>query len=528
MCPIIVPYFFGNNFRKRLSFTGIFFIMNKNIAWEVFMSEFSEYCKYCIKSCGTNIYQISKSSGLDRTTLQRTVNGTRLPGEEFIETLSRYLRLSPAEKKQLITLYQVEKIGRPVYENRLYIKYFLTQIDAIQSEIAEPGILNALVANNTETYEGTAPQMLSRPTQVKAALSYLIGYEFAEEENPTFLMNIVFEDSYIYELLIRQNHNCKKEVRIHHLLTLNKNTYRDESDSYNLKMVKNILPYALHFTNSYNAYYCYSNNTTEHGLSTLFPCFIITKHHVLVMEPEYRMGILYHDDATVEAYTIGFNHLKANYMPFISQDYARLESLNIFVSLMASSGPLTYALDSQPCVTSMVNPQVISKLIHPDIPDQENFIKLIGEWYDYLMSPENCSPKTPVFYFPLNGLWYFAETGKLSGQLAAFTVDIGPEMRVQMLKQILANNENGRMKTIIIDHEQMTLPSFFTLECHNQDHLILTSLDPRHPLSIIDFQEPSIGEAFYDFLESLQKSSVTFSHEKSLELIRDAIKMIEQ
>lgn len=97
-----------------------------------------------------------------------------------------------------------------------------------------------------------------------------------------------------------------------------------------------------------------------------------------------------------------------------------------------------------------------------------------------------------------------------------------------MLKQILANNENGRMKTIIIDHEQMTLPSFLTLECHNQDHLILTSLDPRHPLSIIDFQEPSIGEAFYDFLESLQKSSVTFSHEKSLELIRDAIKMIEQ
>lgn len=491
------------------------------------MSEFSEYCKRCIKSCGTNIYQISKSSGLDRTTLQRTVNGTRLPGEEFIETFSRYLRLSPAEKKQLVTLYQIEKIGRSVYENRLYIKYFLTQIDAIQSEIAEPGMLNALVANCTETYEGTEPHMLLRPTQVKAALSYLVDYEFANEEKPTFLMNIVFEDSYIYELLIRQNHNCKKEVGIHHLLTLNKNTYQDESNSYNLKMVKNILPYALYFTNSYNAYYCYSNNTTEHGLSSLFPCFIITKHHVLVMEPEYRMGILFHDAATVEAYTTGFYHLKANFMPFISRDYARLESLNIFVDLMASSDPLTYALDSQPCVTSMMNPEVIFKLIHPDIPGRESFMKLIGEWYDYIFSSENRSPKTPVFYFPLNGLWYFAETGKLSGQLAAFTVDIEPEMRIQMLNQILVNNENGLIKTIIIDHEQMVLPSYFTLECHNHDHLILTSLDPRHPLSIIDIQEPSIGEAFYDFLESLQKSSVTFSHEKSLELIRDAIKMLD-
>ena len=95
-----------------------------------------------------------------------------------------------------------------------------------------------------------------------------------------------------------------------------------------------------------------------------------------------------------------------------------------------------------------------------------------------------------------------------------------------MLNQILKNNEDGIMKTLIIDHEQMTLPSFFTLESHNQNHLILTSLDPEHPLAIIDFQEPSIGEAFYDFLDSLQKSNVTFSHERSLELIREAIRSI--
>lgn len=491
------------------------------------MSEFSEYCKHCMKACGTNIYQISKASGLDRTTLQRTVNGTRLPGEEFIETFSRYLRLSPAEKKQLLTLYQIEKIGRPVYENRLYIKYFLAQIDAIQREIAETGVLNALVANNTETYEGITPHMLSHPTQVKTALSYLVEYEFLNEEKPSFLMNLVFEDSYIYELLIRQNHNYKKEVLIHHLLTLNKNTYKEDSDSYNLKMVKRILPYALYFTNSYNAYYCYSNNTAEYGLTSLFPCFIITKHHVLIMEPEYQVGILYHDQATVATYTSGFNRLKTNYMPFIVQDYARLESLNVFVQLLASSGPLTYALDSQPCITPMINPEVVSKLIRYDLPDRENFVKMIGEWYDYVLAPENRSPKPPVFYFPLKGLWYFAETGQLSGQLAAFTVDIGTDLRIQMLNQILENNENGIIKTIIIDHEQMTLPSFFTLECHNQNHMILTSLDPRHPLAIIDILESGIGEAFYDFLESLQKSSAAFSHEKSLELIRNAIKMID-
>lgn len=489
------------------------------------MSEFGEYCKHCMRACGTNIYQISKASGLDRTTLQRMVNGTRLPGEEFIEIFSRYLRLSPSEKKQLTTLYQIEKIGRPVYENRLYIKYLLTQLDAIQREIAEPGILNTLVADNTETYEGTIPQMLTSPTQVKAALSHLVGYEFSNEERPSFFMNLVFEDSYIYELLIRQSHNCKKEVAINHLLTLNKNTC-NESDNYNLKLVKSILPYALYFTNSYNAYYCYSSNPSEYNLATLFPFFIITKHHVLVMEPEYKRGILYHDQAIVIAYTSGFNHLKTNYVPFISQDYARLESLNQFVQLMATSEPLTYALDSQPCITSMMNPEVISKLIHHGIPDRENFVKLISEWYGYVLDPSNRSPKPPVFYFPLKGLWYFAETGKLSGQLAAFTEEIGPKMRIQMLNQILKNNEDGIMKTLIIDHEQMTLPSFFTLESHNQNHLILTSLDPEPPLAIIDFQEPSIGEAFYDFLDSLQKSNVTFSHERSLELIREAIRSI--
>mgnify|MGYP000341000041 FL=1 len=48
------------------------------------MSDFSEKCRQYIEDTGTNIYQLSKISGLDRTSLQRMVTGKRLPGPEFI------------------------------------------------------------------------------------------------------------------------------------------------------------------------------------------------------------------------------------------------------------------------------------------------------------------------------------------------------------------------------------------------------------------------------------------------------------
>ena len=77
------------------------------------MSDFSEKCRQYIEDTGTNIYQLSKISGLDRTSLQRMVTGKRLPGPEFISQFCLYLRINQQQRQELIELYELERIGKP-------------------------------------------------------------------------------------------------------------------------------------------------------------------------------------------------------------------------------------------------------------------------------------------------------------------------------------------------------------------------------------------------------------------------------
>ena len=74
---------------------------------------------------GTNVYRLSNSSSLERTTLQRMVTGKRLPGIDFVKQFCKELRMSAAEEQQLMELYHIEQIGEDVYQNRMIIRNLL-------------------------------------------------------------------------------------------------------------------------------------------------------------------------------------------------------------------------------------------------------------------------------------------------------------------------------------------------------------------------------------------------------------------
>lgn len=85
------------------------------------MSDFSNKCREYLKDTGENVYQLSASSGLDRTSLQRMITGKRLPGIDFVRQFCDSLRINPSQRRELMELYKIEKIGKEIYYNRKYI-----------------------------------------------------------------------------------------------------------------------------------------------------------------------------------------------------------------------------------------------------------------------------------------------------------------------------------------------------------------------------------------------------------------------
>ena len=76
------------------------------------MSDFSDKCREYLKDTGENVYQLSASSGLDRTSLQRMITGKRLPGIDFVRQFCDSLRINPSQRRELMELYKIEKIGK--------------------------------------------------------------------------------------------------------------------------------------------------------------------------------------------------------------------------------------------------------------------------------------------------------------------------------------------------------------------------------------------------------------------------------
>ena len=97
------------------------------------MSDFSNKCREYLKDTGENVYQLSASSGLDRTSLQRMITGKRLPGIDFVRQFCDSLRINPSQRRELMELYKIEKIGKEVYYNRKYIQELLRVISSQQT-----------------------------------------------------------------------------------------------------------------------------------------------------------------------------------------------------------------------------------------------------------------------------------------------------------------------------------------------------------------------------------------------------------
>ena len=104
------------------------------------MSDFSDKCREYLKDTGENVYHLSASSGLDRTSLQRMITGKRLPGIDFVRQFCDSLRINPSQRRELMELYKIEKIGKEIYYNRKYIQELLGVISS-QQVISREGFL---------------------------------------------------------------------------------------------------------------------------------------------------------------------------------------------------------------------------------------------------------------------------------------------------------------------------------------------------------------------------------------------------
>lgn len=290
------------------------------------MSKFSEKCKKLMEANGSNVYRLSQTSALERTSLQRMVTGKRLPNQEFVRAFCRALRIPAAEEKELMELYTMESMGETAYRNQrtmLQLFQHLVEVEKEEKPSCKMEPQNNLVLTSPISGQSYNTELL---------LQFLLKDAF-QGENHTIYTNLPGTDAEFFQYLHLFALQYMGKTVVKHLITFR----ISDTDIYeNLESLNEVLP--LYFADAfrYEPRYYYSTLSAKEQSDQIYSYYVISSKYVLQLSGDLKKGILHSDPWTVQQYTEEFLEKFSQSTPLIGEVSSREEiksMVNVFCFL---------------------------------------------------------------------------------------------------------------------------------------------------------------------------------------------------
>lgn len=336
------------------------------------MSEFSERCRQLLINSGSNVYQMAKHSSLDKTSIQRMVTGKRLPSLDFIKEFCSYLRISPIEKKELLELYEIEKVGKSEYMSRCYIKSLIENLSFLDEDDTEN-----ISFSETLDYCETFPPM----PNVESKILFVLQSELKNDKNPEILFNLPTSYRYIFFILKGLFAEFEGEASVKHLITLNKNPLNTIYPCQNLEALSNILPLSEILKNIYLPYYLYNNLTLGDEKMLIMPYYIITSKYLLTISSDFKTVSLHDSDTVIRVYRKEFYRIFNMAQPLIKYADNTFKIINHLQENYIEYGLPSHTLEFHPCLFFMDTSFALSKDSFKQIPHADEHIAALQEMY---------------------------------------------------------------------------------------------------------------------------------------------------
>ncbi|WP_461817773.1 helix-turn-helix domain-containing protein [Faecalimonas sp.] len=357
------------------------------------MSEFSERCRQLLINSGSNVYQMAKHSSLDKTSIQRMVTGKRLPSLDFVKEFCSYLRISPIEKKELLELYEIEKVGKSEYMSRCYIKSLIENLSFLDEDDTEN-----ISFSETLEYCETFPPM----PNVESKILFVLQSELKIDKNPEILFNLPTSYRYIFFILKGLFAEFEGEASVKHLITLNKNPLNTIYPCQNLEALSNILPLSEILKNIYLPYYLYNNLTLGDEKMLIMPYYIITSKYLLTISSDFKTVSLHDSDTVIRVYRKEFYRIFNMAQPLIKYADNTFKIINHLQENYIEYGLPSHTLEFHPCLFFMDTSFALSKESFKQIPHADEHIAALQEMYKVVSAstpPQNKSGDYNFFLF---------------------------------------------------------------------------------------------------------------------------------
>ena len=332
------------------------------------MSEFSEKLTSYIVRSGYSVYQLAKEASLDRTTLQKTAKGQRLPSLDYIKDICRYIKISSRQEEELITLYQIEKQGWETVEAWHEIDGCLNDIRAVYEKNADISLFAVhMDEKSLENFNKEIQRSYATESECIKAIMCVIEQEFMEQNTPEIFMDVSWASGVALEQCALTTYTEQSESKnfvCHQLVNLKNTEQAREGILENVKMLRQILPYALAPKNEYDVRYMYVNETHEDQKSYLWGHYIITHQHVLLCSNKKNHLVVISNKQIADVYREEVMEMMKEYRPLLDFQGFSGEGIRQYRQMINYYDThLTY--EPFPCVTLMC-PVELRKMILED------------------------------------------------------------------------------------------------------------------------------------------------------------------
>ncbi len=469
------------------------------------MSKFSHYLKNLIDQSGEAIASVSRSTGVERTSIHKALSDDRILSYKTVQALARHFNLSIDERKEFFRLYDILLQGEETYENRQAVCRLLNDLASIRFTISPP----------PEIPEGqrNLNRLIKGEYAVRSAIRSTLITEASRSEDSEFYLFLPPRLDLTTELMELWLDNRRLHVKELLFFSSGKN-----SASRNLQLLRTVIPLCLASRGRYEPhYFCESEEPVS---MTPMSHYIITPHYLIQLTEDLSIAQIRDGEELITCYRTFFEKLLTNCEPLVQCTTDILEVLQQYIT--NTSPDSLQVIMSQPCPGRYITPEVISKYMNNvDQPYQEMYALV-----DRRFSTLRQITKNYCTIFSEKGLRDLAINRSMDDLPPQYVPALEPADMRRMLQALHDEIEHGTIQGLIVRPMNLQLPDYLSLYADSKYgiHIYTTNrfLFGAYCCNI-HIHEESLCRALLDFIQSLPGNPMVYSKEETLHLLEQYI-----
>lgn len=461
-----------------------------------------------------SVYSLAKITGINRSTLQKAMNGTRSLTFRQFKSLIDALPLSARENEYFYTGFMECSLdGERIKNNRHMLDILNTISETLVSAPAPMVSVKVKYENTKSTYLGNE--------NVKDIASMLVYNELLTSDKPEIRLYVPLSAEFANNTVTRFVCGCEKPVSVSLLFEFLKSA--KYSTTANLSSLKTIIPMILDSRERFKLYYFYADDYIYRSHPTPYPYYIILSDKALMLDAELENAIVISNADIVAAMKCAHDKKTAEASPLQSVQVDLSKNIGILMNNHIMDTDM-YAISYGPCISCFVPAQMYSELISDDMPHKKEFVELVANRLTQVTD-------VPAKYalFNKDSISDFVRQGIIVPFKHPFLKICTLRQRREILANIYNTMDDKKVIMRAFSPDKINITKNYELtdiQCNFNLQLLIYGEDSTFRL--ITINEPIISRTVINFFKDIIETHYTFTYEQTKQLIKDNIALLDK